>query len=252
MLSATLESEHGCFALAGDPSPSTPDIIEIDPSLTNNNNNNSSSGVPQNPIPAFSGLSEAVRWPKDGGAASILDRMRQNPGGSKFFGSTLMQDMINGESMTDLSMSPDVGATTSSSDRPTPNSSTSASDRQQQQSSNGDRGASGRNSFDTSSASSNAQQQQQRNMSMYEDLPGCDGEMPPTGFTPGRQFGGSGGMPQTPKDASVGGASDGDFAWDNFGAGSGLTPMSEGVLRTMLQLGPMETMDLGWENSTLR
>lgn len=164
---------------------------------------------------------------------SILDRMRQKGGNGRFFGSSLIQDMINGDSIHDMSVSPDAGQ---SSDRPTPNSSTAASDRQQNSSaSGGTHGASGRNSFDTSPTSSSAQ----RNLpSIFDDMPG--GEMP-TGLTPGRQFG----APETPKDA---GAGTGDFSWENFGAGTGMTPMSEGVLRTMLQMGPMETMDLGWDN----
>lgn len=66
----------------------------------------------------------------------------------------------------------------------------------------------------------------------------------PTGLTPGRHFG----APETPKVDSTDTTGAGDFSWDNFGAGTGMTPMSEGVLRTMLQMGPMETMDLGWDN----
>lgn len=201
---ATLESERGCFA-GSDPSDSsgkTPDVVEIDPSLTSNS-------VPQNPIPAFSGM-EGGRWPKEmSNRDSIINRMRD---GGRFFGSSLMQDMIN-DSMTNLSPTPDIGASTSS-ERLTPNSSTAASERQQRS--------------DSSSG----------------------GREMTTGLTPGRQFGNA---PETPKDAGAdgggGGAAAGDFSWDNFGGGTtGLTPMSEGVLRTMLQMNPMETMDLGWEN----
>lgn len=202
----------------------TPDIVEIDPSLTN---------VPQNPIPAFTGMEG--RWPKDE-AGSILDRMRQQKNAGRFFGSSLLQDMINNDNMNTMSVSPDAGQ---SSDRPTPNSSTSVSDRQQTCSS-GTHGASTRNSFDTSSASSSAH----RNLpSIFDDMPG--GEIP-TGLTPGRPFG----APETPKNGadSADAVGAGDFSWESFGAGTGMTPMSEGVLRTMLQMGPMETMDLGWDN----
>lgn len=203
----------------------TPEIIEIDPSLTN---------VPQNPIPAFSGMDG--RWPKDD-SMSILDRMRQRGNSGRFFGSSLLQDMINNDNnMSTMSVSPDAGQ---SSDRLTPNSSTSVSDRQQT-SSSGTQGTSGRNSFDTSPASSSAQ----RNLpSIFDDMPG--GDMP-TGLTPGRQFG----APETPKNVadSTDAAGAGDFSWESFGASTGMTPMSEGVLRTMLQMGPMETMDLGWDN----
>lgn len=207
-----------------DSSGKTPDIIEIDPSLTN---------VPQNPIPAFTGMEG--RWPKDA-SMSMLDRMRQKGNSGRFFGSSLLQDMINNDNMTTMSGSPDAGQC---SDRATPNSTTSASDRQQS-SSSGTHGTSGRNSFETSPASSSAH----RNLTtIFDDMPG--GEMP-TGLTPGRQFG----APETPRNAAdiTDAPGAGDFSWDSFGAGAGMTPMSEGVLRTMLQMGPMETIDLGWDN----
>lgn len=226
----------------------TPDTIEIDPSLTNSNNNNNNN-VPQNPIPAFSGMDNG-RWPKDD-RGSIVDRMRQNPTSGRFFGSVLMQDMLNNDNMTDLSLSPDIGGgASSSSDRPTPNSGSTpaASDRQRTTSNGGGAGAGG-----DSIRGAQQQQQQQRGLSaMFDDMPGgvaSSGRAMATGLTPGRQFGGA---PETPKDVADGGAGAGvgagDFSWENLGAGAGLTPMSEGVLRTMLQMGPMETMDLGWDN----
>lgn len=204
----------------------SPDIVEIDPSLTN---------VPQNPIPAFSGMEG--RWPKDD-TRSILDRMRQQGNQGRFFGSSLLQDMINNDNMNTMSVSPDAGP---ASDRPTPNSTTTGSDRQQTNSSNGTHGTSGRNSFETSPSSSSAAAAQRVLPSIFDEMPG--GEIP-TGLTPGRHFG----APETPKVDSTDAAGAGDFSWDNFGASTGMTPMSEGVLRTMLQMGPMETMDLGWDN----
>lgn len=184
------------------------------------------------------------RWPKED--TGILDQMRQQRGTNRFFGSSLMQDMINNDNMADMSMSPDTGT---SSDRPTPNSSTSASDRQHQTSNSSNsntRGASVRNSFEASPGLSAAQQHQ--NLSaIFGDMANAVGEIP-TGLTPGRQYGG--GAPETPKEAAgVTDGTAGDFSWDNFGGGgAGLTPMSEGVLRTMLQMGPMETMDMSWDN----
>ncbi len=32
----------------------------------------------------------------------------------------------------------------------------------------------------------------------------------------------------------------------NLAGQTAMTPVSEGVLRTIIQMGPMETMDLGW------
>lgn len=217
----------------------SPEIVEIDPALTN---------APQRPIPSFTAMNG--RWPSES-SMSILDRMRQQGSNSRYFGSSLLQDLINTDNACDVSVSPDAGQ---SSDRPTPNSSTSASDLQNSASGKLTAGGSSSRSFETSPASSTAQQRdhmQQSNVvrtvhSMFGDISGQDGLAPNGQFV----------VPETAKDQAGGdrtdaagaGAGD-DFSWDSFAAGgTGMTPMSEGVLRTMLQMGPMETMDLGWDN----
>lgn len=230
----------------GNKTPSkSPEIIEIDPTLTS---------APQQPIPSFSTLNG--RWPSES-SLTILERMRQQGSNSRFFGSSLMQDLLNPD---DVSLSPDTGH---SSDRPTPNSTASASDRQQGGSSGNlttgpsSSSRSGPTSFETSPASTSAraqnhsQQQQQEQSNAARAVQAMFADF---------QSAGPFAVPETPKDATVegggvaGGTSNGDeFSWESFAAGGtgmtpGMTPMSEGVLRTMLQLGPMETMDLGWDN----
>lgn len=232
----------------------TPDTLEIDPALTS---------AAQHPIPSFSSLSG--RWPNESSMTILegLRRQSQQGGNTRFFGSSLMQDLINPD---DMSLSPDAGQ---SSDRPTPNSTTtSASDRQQgggggNLTTGGSSSRSGHNSFETSPASSSAHgqrenSQQQQNsasrtaQSMFREFQGGTCGLP-------RMSSGDGhfAVPETPKNATEGGepgaAVSEEFSWDSFAAGgtgmtSGMTPMSEGVLRTMLQMGPMETMDLGWDN----
>lgn len=232
----------------------TPDTLDIDPTLTS---------AAQHPIPSFHSLSG--RWPSES-SMSILERLRQQSqqgGNTNFFGSALVQELINPE---DMSLSPDP---CQSSDRPTPNSTTSASDRQHgagcgDLTTGGSSSRSGRNSFETSPASSSAHpqrenSQQQQNIAsrttqmMFRDFQGTTSGLP-NGMGHGdRQFA----VPETPKNATEGAesaAAVGDeFSWDSFASGGtgmtpGMTPMSEGVLRTMLQMGPMETMDLGWDN----
>lgn len=225
---------------SGDP-VSGPDIVDTDPSRSSNQANSS----------GMSGVNG--RW-QNTGPMGYLDRLRSGNGPT--FGSGMLRGFGNEGSSGDMSASPDAGL---ASDRPTPNSSTSASDRHN--SSNGFTAAnsnrSGRNSFEASPASStninngnnNSRTQQDQLQSgsidaFFQNLPGGDFT---TGLTPNQQFT----MPDTPGKTPGGGAASsntGDFNWEQFTSGtSGMTPVSEGVLRTMLQMGPMETMDMGWD-----
>lgn len=206
----------------------TADTIDIDPTL---------SGAQQQPIPGFSAMN--ARWQNEG-SLSIHEQLRQAGANARFFGSSLIQDPAGTES-------PDV---TSASDRPTPNSSTSASDRHNSGTGTGTR--SGQNSFGASPASSSANTQAQRGPTpgMFDGFVGGDLSR---GLTPSRQVGVSMG---TPKDMTSpsghnadGTANPNDFSWNSFAAGGPrLTPTSEGVLRTILSMGPMETIDMGWDN----
>lgn len=254
----------------------TPEIIEIDPSLTSNN-------PPQQPIPSLSGLG-AGRWPSES-SLPLLDRLRRDGANARFFGSSLMQDLINAERVGggDLSLSPDGGP---GSDRPTPNSSASASDRQQSGGSSGHLtttcggGSSSSHSFEASPASSSSaaaaaarqgggiRHNGARAVGAGHSLFGARADLP-IGLEDGERAFNT--CPETPKnnhnnnnnssssnategaDGVVGAPAGDEFSWDSFAAGAtgmtpGMTPMSEGVLRTMLQMGPMETMDLGWDN----
>ena len=225
---------------SGDPT-SGPELVDVDPSRSSN----------QASAPSIPGVSG--RWPNTSTMA-YLDRLRSGNGST--FGSGMLRGFGNEGSPGDIS-SPDAGL---ASDRPTPNSSTSASDRHNANSNTftaANSSRSGRNSFEASPASSTninngnnnsrAQQDQLQNGNIdafFQNLPGNDFA---TGLTPNQQFT----MPDTPGKTPGGGAagsSTGDFNWEQFNSGTtGMTPVSEGVLRTMLQMGPMETMDMGWD-----
>lgn len=226
---------------SGDPT-SGPETVDID------------LGRSSNPASASSFPGTNGRWPNTG-AMAYLDRLRS--GNAASFGSGMLRGFGNEGSSGDVSSSPDGGV---GSDRPTPNSSTSASDRQNGGGGNSFTAAgssrSGRNSFEASPASStninsnnNSRAPQDQLQSggidaFFQNLPGSEFT---TGLTPNQQFT----MPETPGRTTGGGAAGsnaGDFNWEQFTSGTtGMTPVSEGVLRTMLQMGPMETMDMGWD-----
>ncbi len=134
----------------------------------------------------------------------------------------------------EASTSPDGGL----SNRPTPNSSTASEQRSSL--APGRMNSSGRNSFDASPVSSHqnltGQSEMERNAGPYfSDV--VNGftmgtgltPMMSSGTTPGNEFS----VPQ---------------GWEMPGQ-TGMTPVSEGVLRTIMQMGPMETMDLGWDTN---
>lgn len=226
----------------GDPS-SGHDVIEIDPNLT----------ATQANIPNFTSL--GGRWPNES-TMPYIDGMRS--GNSPSFGSAILRSFGNEGSAGDAALSPDAAQ---SSDRPTPNSTTSSSERLNNSSSNsGNLTApgscqSGRNSFEASPASSTnatnprakedqTQSTAVRNIdALFQDFSASD--FPSTGLTPNQQFT----MPETPGKTAGGDATagehSGEFSWEQL---NGMTPMSEGVLRTMLQMGAMETLDMGWDN----
>lgn len=231
---------------SGDP-VSGPEIVDSEPSRSSNQANASS-------MPGVSG-----RWPNTG-AMAYMDRLRA--GNAPTFGSGMLRGFGNEGGSGDVSASPDAGL---ASDRPTPNSSTSASERNNGGSNSftaGNSSRSGRNSFEASPVSSstninnnnnngNNNSQMQRDQlqsgnidAFFQNLPGSDFS---TGLTPNQQFT----MPETPGKTPGGGtagSNTGDFNWEQFTSGTtGMTPVSEGVLRTMLQMGPMETMDMGWD-----
>ncbi|KAH8889536.1 hypothetical protein GQ53DRAFT_218441 [Thozetella sp. PMI_491] len=151
------------------------------------------------------------------------------------------QNEMDTSSANDISTSPDGS-------RPTPNSS-SASENRQTLAPGTAMNSSGRNSFDASPAPSH----QNLNMgatSQGDVGRGVDGffhdpstyGMPPvsTGLTPDQRY-----MPETPSNGA-------DFVtggWPDMSgqATTGMTPVAEGVLRSIMSMDPMETMDLGWE-----
>ncbi|KAJ9157378.1 Fungal specific transcription factor [Pleurostoma richardsiae] len=143
----------------------------------------------------------------------------------------------------DMSTTSPDGAT---SDRPTPNSS-SASERQNLAQSQRI-SSSGGNSFQASPAASHqnltSQSEVERNVAAFFNDP-ANGFSMGTGLTPDQRFT----MPETP-----GGGGGGEFTmppgWEMQGGRTAMTPVSEGVLRTIMDLGALEAMDLTWDTNT--
>lgn len=123
------------------------------------------------------------------------------------------------------------------SNRPTPNS--SSSDQRANMAAGGLEGP-GQNSFDTSSVTTqqntNTRGSTDRNASYFNDASAFGIR---TGLTPTQRFS----MPETP------GADFGmSNAWGELQGQPGMTPGAEGVLRSLMNMGPMDAMDLSsWD-----
>lgn len=154
------------------------------------------------------------------------------------------------------------------SNRPTPNSSTAASDQPRPNLTPNVRpiNGSGGNSFEASpavshqnlnmSAATPGAGEVDRNVNAFFGTPSSFG-IPAAGVsaglaTPDQRFGiadapGGGPGPGGPGP----GPSPGDFSvspgWPEIPPQPGMTPVAEGLFRSMMGMGPMETMEMGWE-----
>jgi hypothetical protein len=141
----------------------------------------------------------------------------------------------NGES-NDTSTSPD-----GQSNRPTPNSST-ASEQRNTLLPGSLAAGSGRNSFEASPAASHHNLAGQTDMDRGVEAYFAD---------PSSGFGMSTGLTPMMTGETPGGSA--DFAvppgWEMQGQTAGMAPVSDGVLRTIMQMGPIETMDIGWDSN---
>ncbi|KAL0936629.1 binuclear zinc transcription factor [Colletotrichum truncatum] len=164
-------------------------------------------------------------------SSSLYDKPGSSSGHMNGFG----QSESSGDN--NMSGSPDADQ----SNRPTPNSS-SASEQRLNMASGGMNG-SGRNSFDASPVighqNINAQGNTDGNVNYFNDASafGIRG----TGLTPNQRFS----MPETP------GAEFGiPNGWGDLQGQTGMTPVAEGVLRSLMNMGPMDAMDLSaWDAS---
>lgn len=138
----------------------------------------------------------------------------------------------------DMSVSPHPD---SLSNRPTPNSSSTS---EQRNSTSDPRSTSGRTSFDASPIGSHQPLSTQAEMdaarvAFFQDPNNFGMGGSGSGITPGREFV----MPDTPGNS---------FAvpsgWEMPGTGTGMTPVAEGVLRHLMNMPPMDAMDLGWDS----
>lgn len=159
-------------------------------------------------------------------SGSLYDKSGSSSGRMTGFG----QSESNGDNM---SGSPDA----EHSNRPTPGSS-SASEQRMNMASNGS------NSFDASPVSGhpnmNSQSNTEASVNFFNDATafGIRG----TGLTPNHRFS----MPETPG-PDFGMATNG---WGDLQGQTGMTPVAEGVLRSLMSMGPMDAMDLSsWDAS---
>jgi hypothetical protein len=178
----------------------------------------------------------------------------------------------------DTGSSNDLSGTSPDGNGRTPNSSTTggSSDPQRQNlaptTSNGHvNGGSGRDSFETSPASSHqninsmpgtAPGDVERNVNAFFGANPSSFGMSAgvsTGLTPDQRFTmtATGDTPSSrgPGGSSASGDGSGEFpghtapTWADISGQQGMTPVAEGVLRSMMGMGPIDGMDMGWEPS---
>lgn len=218
-----------------------PDITDTD---------NSAAGVSQ--TPSSTGLT-SQSWHGDQTTSSLPTRER-GPGNSPYpHMHGLMPMPGTGYEMDTSSNGLSGTSPEGQSNRPTPNSGSSADQRGQNSLAPGSAGlhrnsSSGRTSFEASPAASHPKTAQgdieaaASAASFFNDLPpgsgafGLGPDVVGTGMTPRFSMGDAGGGNE------YGG-------WEMPGQ-TGMTPVAEGVLRSIMNMGPMDTMDIGWDTET--
>ncbi|KAL2019245.1 hypothetical protein VTK56DRAFT_9972 [Thermocarpiscus australiensis] len=207
-----------------------PDIVEVDPSN-----------------PGAQGFSE----PEQTGGLPTRERPRGSPYLPTHglvpppFPNYGAADLDAGSTNDMSGTSPDPGQ----SNRPTPNSSSASASEQRQNLTPGGGGGhmtgSRGSPFETSPVASHqslsmsgtagtTQSEVEQSVDAFFGDPSSFGMPHPpgvsTGLTPDQRFG----MPETP-------------GWPEMPAQPGMTPVAEGVLRSIMAMNQMDTMDLGWE-----
>jgi hypothetical protein len=235
---------------------SGPDLVDLDPSLTNNNNNNNNNNNTTNSnstnsnnnnnnnntsqTPSSTGH-PSQSWSSSAAESSLPTRERGSGSGSSYV-------PVHGM-MPDFGRV-DVDSTTSldESGRPTPNSSTGASDHLVAPGGGGR--VSGRASFEASPVGS------------LNSMPGTTARGGPRGGGVSEFFGDPSAYTLQPSVSS--GMSPGEqqqrFSMaeaeaGGFGSAAGWSDiegqpaLADGVLRSILAMGPMDTMDLRWDTN---
>jgi hypothetical protein len=162
--------------------------------------------------------------------------------GARYGSGDIIGGYVNSESSNanDSGLSPNTG--NSGSDRPTPNSTTPSESRANLKAGQTPAGA----SYETSPASSHnarglAATDTRPISSFFSTQPDYT-NIPSTGMTPDSN---AFNMPETPgRDFQV------PPGWEMSGQATGLTPVGQGVFNQLMGLGPMDTMDLGWEGES--
>lgn len=142
------------------------------------------------------------------------------------------------------------------SNRPTPNSSTASENRQNLTPGHMNGGSAGPSSFETSPAVSHqnlnmggtTQSEVDRGVNAFFGDPSSFG-IPSgvaTGLTPGQRFS----MPDPPPGPPGSAEFPVPSGWGEMPQQTNMTPVADGVLRSIMTMGAMDTMDLGWDPSS--
>lgn len=192
-------------------------------------------------------------WPATDQGSSLPTRERAAAGPASY---PRMHGLLPLSTPTGYEMDTSASPGSGPSNRPTPNSGSSG---QQHNLAPGLHAQhSGRTSFDASPASSSHHAIPATAAQTDIDIDAAAvaagnffGDMSPGdsgGFGLGPDVGGTG---LTPRFAmSDGGAGGGFDGWGMPGGSTALTPGAEGVLRSIMNMGPMDTMDLAWDTET--
>jgi hypothetical protein len=218
-----------------------PDITDTD---------NSTAGVSQ--TPSSSGLT-SQSWPRD--QSTSLPTRERGSGNSPYQHLHGLMPMAGTGYEMDTSSNGLSGTSPDGqSNRPTPNSGSSADHRGQNSLAPGSaglhrNGSSGRTSFEASPAASLPKTTQSdidaaaaaSAAAFFTDLPDGSGTF---GLGPDVSTG------LTPRFSMADAAGANEYGGWEIPGQTGMTPVAEGVLRSIMSMGPMDTMDLGWDTET--
>ena len=167
-----------------------------------------------------------------------LGGIAQPPFRSSDINSTSYGNSESSNTGAETGLSPDTMH--SNSNRPTPNSSTPSESRSNLQPGQSNSQGGSYAASPTASNQARVPPHDGRTLSSFFSTQ-PDYSSIPAGLTPDNTFS----MPETP-----GRSFDVPSGWEMNNQSTGLTPVGEGVFRTLMGLGPMDPMDLGWEGGS--
>ncbi|KAK1828247.1 hypothetical protein QBC39DRAFT_157452 [Podospora conica] len=200
-----------------------PDLVDLDPSLTSNNNTTSQT-------PSSTGGLPSQSWSSSAEPGSLPTRERGSGSGSSY---VPVHAMMPDFGRVDVDS---TGTTSLDEGRPTPNSSTAASDHLVAP---GGGRVSGRASFEASPVASHPSMPGRATRGVSEFFADPSAYSLPPDVTAGAQQ-------QRYGLADASGGFGSPAGWSDL---QGQPAMADGVLRSILAMGPMDTMDLRWDSN---